>query len=285
MNKKVFEALNWASSYLEKCGREANGGELLLRHYLQMDRSAMLARLREEFPGDVWAAFYEAVVRHGNGEPVQYIIGYEYFYGRKFTVNKNVLIPRPETEELVLAVLERIRRTRQNTHCLRVLDVGTGSGIIGITIKLEEPSLDVSAVDISPGALEVAKENAARLNAQVRFVQGDLLQPFIEKGEKFDVVLSNPPYIPEGDAEEMSVVVTEHEPHQALFAGEDGLHFYRRLARELPLVMEKRGLIGFEIGAGQGEAVSQLLQNAFPKAKVEVLFDINGKDRIVLADF
>jgi release factor glutamine methyltransferase len=186
------------------------------------------------------------------------------------------LIPRPETEELVYETLKRI-----NKRELKVVDIGTGSGAIAISLKLEQLSLTVFASDIAEESLKVAKENARRLGADVEFVQGDLLQPFL--GGNFDVVISNPPYIPVSDIETMSVVVTEHEPHRALFAGEDGLDFYRRFMVELPEVLAPDALVGFEIGAGQGEAVADLFQKAFKNVIVEVVNDINGKDRMVFA--
>jgi release factor glutamine methyltransferase len=166
---------------------------------------------------------------------------------------------------------------------LDVADIGTGSGAIAITLKLEKPSLRVTATDIAAESLEVARENAARLGALVEFVQGDLLRPLITAGRKFDVVVSNPPYIPIGDMEQMSEVVTGHEPHRALFAGEDGLNLYRRFMEELPFVLKKKALVGFEVGAGQSGAVAAMLRATFPGASVEVVFDINGKDRMVFA--
>lgn len=283
---KIFEALHWASSFLTSRGRDENAGELLLRHFCGMTRSQLLANMHDEVAPDVLAAFREAVVEHGEeGRPVQYIIGAEDFYGRSFHVNDEVLIPRPETEELVYGALERIRGLFGDGAAVDVLDVGTGSGAIAVTLKLENPALVVSASDLAAESLAVARENAARLGAEVEFVHGDLLKPFIEAGRGFDVVISNPPYIPVGDMSGMSEVVTEHEPHRALFAGEDGLDLYRRLMVELPVVLagKQRALIGFEVGAGQSEAVAGLMQEAFPEATVEVVFDINGKDRIVFA--
>jgi release factor glutamine methyltransferase len=129
----------------------------------------------------------------------------------------------------------------------------------------------------------VAKKNAESLGAEVQFVQGDLLQPLININQKVDILLSNPPYIPNDDQKSMSVVVTGHEPHRALFAGIDGLDFYRRFMEQLPLIMEVPGLIGFEVGTGQGQAVADLLKRAFPAAEVSVVNDINEKDRMVFA--
>lgn len=284
MSKKVFEALQWASSFLEKADRDQNAGELLLRHFTGMSRSQLYANVRDELEPAVLERFEKAIQEHVQGVPVQYIIGSEEFYGRTFLVNESVLIPRPETEELVLGMLQRMKAKFGTDKPLEVIDVGTGSGAIAISLKLENPSLHMTATDISTESLNTAKENAERLGAEIDFFQGDLLKPMISQQRRFDVVVSNPPYIPFTDIEWMSEVVTEHEPHRALFAGEDGLDFYRRFMEELPSVLKPEALIGFEIGAGQGERVAELLQTAFPKAKVEVVNDINGKDRMVFAE-
>ncbi len=283
-NLKIFEALNWASSFLKEHNREEFAGELLLRHYSGLSRTSMLMKMRDELDGEVWTEFQNAVKRHSAGEPFQYIIGSEEFYDRRFIVNEHVLIPRPETEELVQGTIQRLEKLFPGKNEIDLVDVGTGSGAISVTLKLEKPELKVTAVDLSKDALEVARKNASELGADIEFLHGDLLQPLILQGKKVDAVISNPPYIPVGDQEWMSDIVTEHEPHMALFAGEDGLDLYRRFMDELPLVLKEKALVGFEIGAGQGEAVRGLLEKTFPHANVEVVFDINGKDRMVFAE-
>lgn len=284
MSKKVFEALKWASSFLKENGRDENAGEILLRHYLSWDRTKLFSNLQEIVEPSIFNQFQESVHAHALGKPIQYIIGKEEFYGRSFYVNEEVLIPRPETEELVYGALERISRIFDNRNGLRVLDVGTGSGAIAISMKLECQQLEMTASDISLESLAVAKKNADNLNADVEFIQGDLLQPFISSREKFDVIISNPPYIPHRDKETMSEIVTNHEPHRALFAGEEGLDIYIRFMKELPQVVKNQALIGFEVGVGQSQSVQNLLLEAFPNAKVEIVFDINGKDRMVFAE-
>jgi release factor glutamine methyltransferase len=284
MSKKIYEALAWASSFLIKNSRDENAGELLLRHFTGMSRSQLFANVREPLDPQLFSHFEKAVHEHVKGMPVQYIIGSEEFYGRTFLVNESVLIPRPETEELVLGMLQRIKHKFGERKDLDVIDVGTGSGAIAITLKLENPELNVTATDIAEESLRTAGLNAERLGAQVSFFQGDLLKPMIAQNRKFDVVISNPPYIPDSDIEWMSEVVTEHEPHRALFAGEDGLNFYRQFMDELPEAVKAQALIGFEIGAGQGTAVAELLQKTFPSAVVEIVNDINGKDRMVFAE-
>ncbi|MEI5909071.1 peptide chain release factor N(5)-glutamine methyltransferase [Bacillus spongiae] len=278
---KVFEALNWASSFLKGKGLSENAGELFLCHLLNWSRSTLFANMREELPEEIATLFHQGMVEHGKGVPIQYLMGYEFFFGRSFLVNDSVLIPRPETEELVYHTLKKINSLFSYHQKVRLADIGTGSGAIAISMKLENPLLTVYASDLSEAALKVACENADILKVDIPFFHGNLLQPFAEKGLKLDIVMSNPPYIPKGDREWMSKVVTEHEPSSALFAGEDGLTIYRQFMKELPDVLAQKALVGFEVGAGQGPTVAALFHETFPNAKVEVLNDINGKDRMV----
>ncbi|MDT9026734.1 peptide chain release factor N(5)-glutamine methyltransferase [Rossellomorea yichunensis] len=283
----IFEALKWASSFLVENGRDENVGEIYLRHLVGMSRAQLLAEQRRSVPGENWEEFQEGIRRHVGGVPIQHIIGVEEFYGREFVVNEHVLIPRPETEELIYYGLQKMKGLFSDSDTsLQAADVGTGSGAIAITLKLEADRfpLDLMAVDISREALAVARENRERLGAEIRFFEGDLLQPLIEEGVKLDILLSNPPYIPLTDRETLSDVVIEHEPELALFGGEDGYDLYKRLMDELPLVMKEKCLIGFEVGVGQGETVADLLRDTFPDAEVEVVHDINGKDRMVFCE-
>lgn len=221
------------------------------------------------------------VHEHITGRPVQYITGVEEFYGRTFEVDESVLIPRPETEELIVGTIERMNKLFHKND-LALADIGTGSGAIAITMKKECPQLDVTATDLSAGALKTAQKNAANLQADITFLEGDLTAPIAQK--KWDVVLSNPPYIAIADLPTMSDVVVAHEPHSALFAEEEGLILYRKLAEQLPALMNTPGLIGLEIGYQQGQAVASYFQTHFPQAKVSVVKDINGKDRMVFCE-
>lgn len=280
---RVYEALKWASSFLQENGRDENAGEIVLCHVLKTNRTGLMMNMREELTAEQERIFADFIHKHVAGIPVQYLIGYEMFYGRSFFVNEEVLIPRPETEELVLGILTRIRR-KFGDKDVHVADIGTGSGAISITLSLENPRLHVYTVDIAPESIEVAQKNAAELQANVTFYHGDLLSPFQETKQKLDVVVSNPPYIPEEDWRGLSSVVKEHEPKRALVGGEDGLDFYRRFMEELPKVLQEEAIVAFEVGVGQGEDVRALLQETFPHAHVEVVFDINGKDRMVFAE-
>jgi release factor glutamine methyltransferase len=279
---KVYEALKWASSFLREANRDENAGELLLRHHLKMSRAMLFSSMQEQLDEKLKEQFVKDVQAHAAGMPVQYIIGSEEFYGRTFQVNKEVLIPRPETEELVEGVIERVREQFGEEE-FDLIDVGTGSGAIAITLALELPNAKVTAIDIAEPSLEVARKNAQLLGASVSFLRGDLLQPFIKQAKKVNVVVSNPPYIPDKEVDILSPIVREHEPMRALAGGEDGLDFYRRFMEELPLVIKEKGLIAFEVGAGQAHAVASMLEKTFPQAVVEVVYDINGKDRMVFA--
>lgn len=271
---KIYEALRWASSFLLESNLEEPAGEWLLRHHTGKDRSNLLASMHDVLEEPIWIAFRNDVQLLATGVPVQHIIGTEEFYGRTFQVNKDVLIPRPETEELVELLL-----TKMPQAPLSILDIGTGSGAIAISLKLERPDCEVTALDLSEDALCVAKQNAVNLGADVSFKQGDLFAPV--SGEAFDVIVSNPPYIPETDVNTLATQVRDYEPHSALFAGKDGLVIYRRLAEAMPRFVKENGLIGLEFGAGQGNEIKKLFSRAFPFATVDICYDINGKDRML----
>ena len=278
MHKTILEALNGASSFLVDKGRDENSARILLQHVLQTNYSGLMMQVHNEMPAAQFLQFKQMVEDHAAGRPVQYITGVEEFYGRTFQVDESVLIPRPETEELVYGTLQRMEKLFSSKQ-LKLADIGTGSGAIAITMKHEWPEADVTATDLSEVALATAKRNAEQLEATIDFRLGDLAAPIAH--EKWDVVLSNPPYIAFDEAKEMSNVVLDHEPHSALFAEEDGLILYRQLAEQLPPLMKKPALIGLEIGYLQGEAVANFFRTSFPTANVEVVKDINGKDRIV----
>lgn len=281
MTPTIHGALRWSSSFLKEHHQDENAGELLLRHRLQMSRAQLFASLNESITNDDYQWFQEQVKRHINGVPVQHIIGSEEFYGRVFEVNDKVLIPRPETEELVVEVLHQ-RRKVFGQKPIRYVDIGTGSGAIAVTLALEDAASTVHAVDISEEALHMAKRNAATLGANVSFHKGDLLSPFAEKAS-FEIVVSNPPYIPRADIDNLNPVVKDHEPHLALDGGFDGLDFYRRLCQEIPRVLTRPGIVGFEIGDAQGVAVKALLERAFPASEVYIKRDINNRERMVVA--
>lgn len=267
--------------FLVDNGREQTAARIVMQHVLGTSYSEVMLHLQDELTAAQQVKFKALIEEHVNGRPVQYCVGSEEFYGRSFLVDESVLIPRPETEELVLGTINRLPKLFPQ-QTLKLADIGTGSGAIAISMKLECPALTVIATDLSQDALATAQKNAQRLEADIDFRLGDLTAPLA--GEKLDVVLSNPPYIAFDEAQEMSNVVLEHEPHSALFAEEDGLILYRKLAEQLPAYMNKPALIGLEIGYTQGEQVAKFFQDSFPHATVSIEKDINGKPRMIFCE-
>lgn len=274
-NSTYREVLKWASSFLEASAKEGIAAERLLMERQQWNRTDFVLHLNEEMPSEIKRQLIEDVAEHGGGRPIQHILGYEWFYDLKLKVTHDTLIPRPETEEIVDKFLQQ---TKQDDS-LKVLDIGTGTGAIAIVAKKQRSNDDVTGTDLSPKALAVAKENAAANGVEVRFLEGDLTAPV--KDEKFDVILSNPPYIGEHEKNVMDQSVLDYEPPMALFAENDGLFIYQRLAKELPRLLNPNGKIYLEIGYQQGGAVKELFQKAFPEALVQIEKDLSGLDRLI----
>jgi release factor glutamine methyltransferase len=214
----------------------------------------------------------DAIKRLNNGEPVQYIVGNVDFYNSNFIVNKNVLIPRFETEELVLNTVNFIKEYFNKP---KVLDIGTGSGAIAVSIKKEINSI-VYATDISKEALEVAKENAKRNNVDINFINTNIYDGI---KEKFDVVISNPPYIRYD--EEIDEIVKNNEPHIALYADNNGLYFYEEILKNIKNILNDKYLIAFEIGKDQGEAINELKDKYLPDSSILLKKDLEGRDRMI----
>lgn len=216
----------------------------------------------------------DAIKRLENGEPLQYIVGNQDFYGYIINVDKRVLIPRRETEELVEEVINR----STNFTELKIADIGTGSGAISIALS-KELNTKVVATDISIDAIEVAKENVKENNADVEVFQGDMLEPLIKNDIKVNILVSNPPYIKED--EEIEKVVYNNEPHLALYAKEEGIEFYRKILEDCSKVLEDKFLVAFEIGETQGNVVRELAYKYLKNIKVEIKKDLSEKDRMV----
>ena len=198
-------------------------------------------------------------------------------------MNEDVLIPRPETEELVGLVLSKFDDYFADKDHVNVFDVATGSGAIGITLNLEEPRMDVIASDISKEALVVAQKNNEKLDAHVNFICGSMLDPFVDRDLHCDILVCNPPYIPSEEKMEQSVV--DYEPHVALFGGEDGLKFYRDVFEKAHLVLNEKAFLAFEMGWDQGESLSNLAREYFASATITVHKDMTGKDRMLTIEF
>lgn len=215
----------------------------------------------------------EGLKKLEEGLPVQYIVGNVDFYGNLFTVNKNVLIPRFETEELVEKTMDYINELFNKK--VDIVDIGTGSGCIAITLKKNLDS-SVDAVDISKDALEVAKLNAKELDADINFYEGNLLEPL---KKKYDVIISNPPYI--AYDEEIDELVKNNEPHLALYADNNGLKCYEDILKSASNYLNKQSMIAFEIGYTQGKKIKELAKLYFPNSRVKVEKDLQNRDRFI----
>lgn len=275
----VKELIKQAESRLDDSNKDVNVAKVLFYHLANKEPHELYLMYDEEVDKDLEKQFLMGMEEYYNGRPIQYIKGVETFFGRDFKVNENVLIPRYETEELVENILYRIDDYFSGYKNITLCDVGTGSGAIAISLALEEPKLKVYATDISDLALTVAKKNANNLKADVEFLAGDMLQPLIEKNLKVDIFVSNPPYIPQ--EQEIEAVVKDNEPHVALFGGNDGLYFYRKIFEGVNELLNERALLAFEMGFDQRELMEEALQKYFPNDPYEIIKDINGKDRML----
>ena len=276
MNRR--QAITRACLLLRRQGKEESLARFLLMYILDENSQQFTNNITEQLSKEKEDLYFSLIDKHiEKNMPLSHLAGFEYFYDRKFKVTKDVLSPRMETEELIYKVIEYIKSINKNN--IKILDLCTGSGIIGITLRkeLESKSLEVAASDISEEALKVAKENAIMNEAEVKFIQSDIFENI---NEKFDIIVSNPPYIAYNDKITMEDNVLNYDPHLALFAEEDGMYFYREIVENAKEYLEEDGIVFFEIGYDQREKILKLAnENEF---KAEVYKDINGRDRIAI---
>ncbi|MCI2948835.1 peptide chain release factor N(5)-glutamine methyltransferase [Staphylococcus caledonicus] len=268
---KLHQAIGLAT---EK-GYEQARAEWLMLDLFGWSRTDYLIHMYDEMTKAEEAKFSLALERMLTGEPIQYIVGFQSFYGYRFQVNQHCLIPRPETEEVMLHFLENCKD--QAT----IADIGTGSGAIALTLKKLNPSLNVIATDLVQETLDLAIDNAYDLNVDVDFLKGDALKPLIKRNIKLDGLISNPPYINFDDKDDMVDTVVKYEPHVALFAKNKGYAIYEAILDDLPKVLNDNAYVTFEIGYNQGERLKEIILNKYPNITVNVIKDINGIDRIV----
>jgi release factor glutamine methyltransferase len=249
--------------------------EVLLAHAVGRDRAWLFGHYEEELREVWWIHYGRYLHERMAGKPTQYITGRQEFYGREFRVTPDVLIPRPETEHVIEAALARSQNTAS------IIDIGTGSGAIAVTLALETKAR-VIATDISGAALRVAADNAQRLNASVRFAACDLAGAIASRS--FDLVVSNPPYVPEDDSSTIQREVRDHEPAVALYGGADGLEIYRRLIPEAARLLIPGGWLVMELGYKSSDAVRAMLNNGLRGwSGVEVIADLAGWPRVIIA--
>ena len=278
MNRR--QAITKACLLLRRQGKEESLARFLLMYMLDESPQIFSNSLSEQLSKEKEEKYFSLIEKHIREDmPLSHLVGFEYFYDRKFKVTKDVLSPRMETEELIYIVIEYVKTTKKDS--VKILDLCTGSGIIAITLKkeLEIKSIELIASDISEEALEVAKENAELNNADIKFIQSDV---FNDIDEKFDIIVSNPPYIDRKDEITMKTNVLNYDPHLALFAEEEGLYFYRKIVEEAKNYLKDSGVIFFEIGHDQREKILKLAD--MNDYHAEVYKDLNGRYRMAFLE-
>ncbi|MGX7103595.1 peptide chain release factor N(5)-glutamine methyltransferase [Gemella sanguinis] len=279
MNRR--QAILKACLLLRRQDKEESLAKFLLMYMLDETAEQFSNKLSEELSVEQENRYFDLINKNINEDtPLSHLVGFDYFYDRKFKVTKDVLSPRIETEELIYKVLEYIKKSKKDSF--RILDLCTGSGIIAITLKKEivEKYTEIVASDISEKALSIAIENANNNNANITFIKSDL---FDNISGKFDLIISNPPYISYKDKITIKDSVLNYDPHLALFAEEDGIYFYRKIIENANQYLENDGTIFLEIGYDQKEKILELgKSNNFITT---VYKDINGKDRIAYLEY
>ena len=278
----IRSALAEAAQRLSDTSNPRLDAETLLMHVLRRERSYLYAHPEFELGCGELTRYHQAVCQRADGVPLQYITGHQEFWGLDFKVNPAVLIPRPETEHSVEAVLG-IAKQLGTLHNLRIIDVGTGSGCIAIALASELPQAEIHAVDISSEALAIANENAQRLGFanRITFAKSDLLADYLHGGERFDIVVSNPPYVGSDEPDKVQREVREHEPRIAVFGGPTGLEPYTRLIPQARTVLKPGGWLVMEIGYSTEAQVKAMLKDW---RQVHAECDLQGIPRVILAN-
>lgn len=274
MNRR--QAITKACLLLRRQGKEESLARFLLMYMLDESPQLFSNCMSEQMSKENEEKYFSLIEKHIKEDvPLSHLVGFEYFYDRKFKVTKDVLSPRMETEELIYKVIEYVKANNKNN--LKILDLCTGSGIIAITLKkeLDQISIDVVASDISEEAIEVAKENAQYHDTDIRFIQSDI---FNNIDDKFDIIVSNPPYIDRKDEVTMKENVLNYDPHLALFAEEEGMYFYRKIIEQAKDYLKENGVMFFEIGYDQKDKIIKLSKKNGYLA--QVYKDINNRDRM-----
>jgi len=287
-NITVEEALRRASFCLERAEIEQprTEAELMLAYYLKVDRLRLIMNKDHLLPQNISARFQDAVKRRARAEPFAYISGEKYFFGRRFSVNKNVLIPRPETEIVVEGAVEwAVRQFGPGGQKICCVDLGTGSGVLAVTLALEMPGADVWAVELYGEALQTAKDNAAKygVKERIHWAQGSFFKALDKSGVHpgFNLIVSNPPYVSRAAMEKLPAGVKYYEPAEALNGGDDGLDGVRMILEDLPHFMKKPAIVLVEVGADQKEKVEDLFRKARFFDSISWRCDLAGRPRVV----
>ena len=280
----ILKLLHWTTDYFNrhKVAEPRASAEVLLAHLLSQDRLFLYLNYDRPMEAEELAAFRTLVKRRLSGEPNQYITGVQEFWSLPFRVNPNVLIPRPETEVLLETVLEFLGSSH---HEIRVLDLGTGSGAIAVSLARELAVVSIVATDSSMAALKLAKDNAVhnQVDSKIDFVCADMFSAFCPVAEKFTVVATNPPYLSRAEFSKLSPEIRDYEPRHALDGGSDGLAAIRPIIQEAAAVLSQAGALVMEIGAGQAESAITLVKDSRHYESYQIIKDYSGLDRVLLA--
>lgn len=276
----VRRVLEWTTQHLKKHGSETPrlDAEILLAHARNCPRIALYTQFDEPLSDPVRAKMRELVQRRAQSEPVAYLVGHREFFSLDFDVTRDVLIPRPDTETLVMAVLDAAKPLVEP----KILDLCTGSGCVAIAIAKNCPAAIVTATDLSPTALTVAQENAAKhkVDQRITFQNGDLFAA-VGSEERFDIIATNPPYVTTAELETLAMDIRKYEPRQALDGGPDGLNVVRGIVRDAAAHLQPGGSVFVEISPEQGDAVQRLFSEAGPLTEIRAIKDLSGRTRVV----
>lgn len=273
----IQEMVSYANEQIKGTDKELEAVKFLLSERLNMTTSSLYINYLQKIDSKTEKKIKRDIRLYvKKNVPVQYILGYTYFFGLKIAVNRHVLIPRFETEELIEKVLECVD---EKTN-VRIIDVGTGSGAIALALKKHRPNAFVLGSDISNAALNVAKKNVETLKLDVKFMRSDVLDEAIKENKKFDIIVSNPPYI--AKEEPADKIVHKNEPHLALYAADEGLYFYKKILDQAASVLVENGIIIFEIPYHKADSIAEYARKQLPNKTTNVMQDMQHKDRILI---
>lgn len=285
----IREALKKATDILEQktYNNPITDAQLIMEYVLKKDRLYIYTHMTENLKEENIKIYFELIEKRNLGYPIQYIIKKQEFMGLEFYVSEGVLVPRQDTETLIENLIEESKKKQFLVkEQIEILDLGTGSGAITLALAHYLKNSKVKSVDISEDALKIAKQNAKNfeLDNRVEFIKASMLEKIDEiEGDKFDIIVSNPPYIPKKDIEALQTEVSVYEPRIALDGGEDGLDFYRHIVENAYRFMKEISILAFEIGHNQGDDLKEMIEKTGEYEEVKVIKDLAGHDRVVLA--
>ena len=284
--RRILEIISLTEEYFAKKGVESArvDAEILMGHILQCKRFELYMRHDQPLKAHELDSYRELAKKRASGVPVQHLTGEQDFYALKLQVSEKTLIPRPETEILVESIFNTIAKEK-NPANLKVLELGTGTGAISIALANGWPNAEIWAVDLSLDALDVARGNVNYhgLSERIHLLHGDLFEPVENDGLEFDLIVSNPPYIPSAEISTLSTEVKDHEPHLALNGGNDGLDIIRKIVNQSAKYLKNNSWVFLEIGDGQGESTLEILNSAEIFDNSQILPDLSGRERIASA--